>query len=60
MNRDLDSNAQLQVWASQIGLLEAAWGLIANAGWDGLGKTEGWREAAEAWRTRYFEYLDEG
>ena len=41
-------------------LLEAAWGLIANAGWDAgtgdveLPKTTGWHEAAVRWREDYF------
>jgi hypothetical protein len=35
-------------------LLEAAWGIIANAGWDGSAKTPGWQEAAIRWRERYF------
>jgi hypothetical protein len=39
-------------------LLYEAWGLIANAGWDGLDKTEGWQEAAIQWRDKYHEWLD--
>lgn len=44
-------------------LLEAAWGLIANAGWDAasgnvdLAKTEGWHKAAIRWRDLYHEAL---
>lgn len=38
-------------------LLDLAWGIIANAGWDGNDKTEGWQEAAVAWRDRYHAYL---
>lgn len=41
-------------------LLESAWGLIANAGWDAssgdvsIPKTTGWHEAAVRWREDYF------
>jgi len=38
-------------------LLYEAWGIIANAGWDGLDKTEGWQEAAIQWRDKYHEWL---
>ena len=38
-------------------LLEAAWGIIANAGWDGCAKTPGWQEAAILWRDRYHVVL---
>jgi hypothetical protein len=44
-------------------LLEAAWGLIANAGWDAgsgvtdIPKTAGWHEAAVRWREDYFGQL---
>lgn len=43
-----------------IGLLEAAWGLIANAG-EGDWEREHaeWREAAARWRDRYHEWLKE-
>lgn len=42
-------------------LVEAAWGLIANAGgtqgnWETC-EAEGWEEAASRWRDRYHEYL---
>jgi hypothetical protein len=45
-------------------LLEAAWGIIANAGWDAfsgrvdLPKTTGWHEAAVRWRDDYGHWLD--
>ena len=39
-------------------LLETAWGIIANAGWDDCGKSPGWQEAAVAWRERYHAVLD--
>lgn len=39
-------------------LLEAAWGVIANAGWDGFAKTDGWQAAAERWRDDYHRWLD--
>ena len=46
-------------------LVEAAWGLIANAGWNlghpGQGPGEpspGWDDAAVAWRERYHRWLD--
>jgi hypothetical protein len=45
-------------------LLETAWGLIANAGWDtgtgqaDLPKTPGWLEAALRWRDDYHRWLD--
>lgn len=38
-------------------LLESAWGVIANAGWDGLAKTEGWQDAAVRWRDGYHRLL---
>jgi hypothetical protein len=38
-------------------LLEAAWGVIANAGWNDDAKTTGWQEAAERWRDSYHEWL---
>jgi hypothetical protein len=43
-------------------LLERAWGIIANAGWDAgsgqvdLAKTTGWHEAALRWRGDYFRW----
>ena len=40
-------------------LLETAWGIIANAGWDGMAQTPGWQEAAVRWRDRYHEVLRE-
>jgi|SRR5215831_5687568 len=46
-------------------LLEAAWGIIANAGWDaGSGdvsgpKPPGWHEAAVRWRDEYFLFVQE-
>ena len=43
-------------WAD---LLEAAWGVIANAGWNDDAKSPGWQEAAEHWRDRYHAYLDD-
>ena len=45
------------------GLLEEAWGLIANAGWNAgtgdveLAKTTGWHEAAVRWRDRYHAWI---
>jgi hypothetical protein len=39
-------------------LLESAWGVIANAGWDDCAKTTGWQEAAERWRDDYHRWLD--
>ena len=45
-------------------LIETAWGLIANAGWDAssgnveLPKTPGWHEAAIRWREDYHHWLD--
>ena len=41
-----------------IDLLESAWGVIANAGWDDCAKTPGWQEAAERWRDGYRRWLD--
>jgi len=35
-------------------MLEMAWGVIANAGWDDQPKTTGWQEAAVRWRDDYF------
>ena len=46
-------------------LLELAWGLIANSGWDAhngntdLDKSPGWHDAAIRWRDSYFEYMKE-
>ena len=37
-------------------LLETAWGIIANAGWDDCAKTPGWQEAAERWRDGYHAF----
>lgn len=36
-------------------MLESAWNIIANAGWDGQGKSPGWQEAAVRWRDNYHE-----
>jgi hypothetical protein len=41
-------------------LLQQAWGVIANAGWDGSARTPGWQEAAVRWRDEYHSYLDGG
>jgi hypothetical protein len=38
-------------------LLQEAWGVIANAGWDEQERSPGWQEAAERWRDRYHDYL---
>lgn len=41
-------------------LLEAAWGLIANAyggDWDLASPASGWKEAAERWRDQYHKTL---
>ena len=40
-------------------LLYEAWAVIANAGWDGADKSEGWQEAAVRWRDKWHAYLDE-
>lgn len=40
-------------------LLETAWGIIANAGWDGMDKSYGWQDAAVRWRDRYDEWLSD-
>ena len=48
---------------SESELLDVAWGIIANAGWDAhsgettLDKTPGWHDAAIRWRDDYFAYL---
>lgn len=48
--------------AAEDRLLETAWGIIANAGWDAgtgqttLDKTEGWHGAAIRWRDDYFRF----
>lgn len=39
-------------------LLEMAWGVIANAGWNDDAKHPGWQEAAEGWRDGYHHWLD--
>jgi hypothetical protein len=39
-------------------LLESAWGVIANAGWDESAKSPGWQEAAVRWRDDYHRWLD--
>ena len=39
-------------------LLESAWGVIANAGWNDDAKSPGWQEAAERWRDDYFRWVD--
>jgi hypothetical protein len=38
-------------------LIETAWGIIANAGWDGMEKTTGWQDAAIRWREDYHRWL---
>lgn len=43
-------------------LLETAWGVIANAGWDAndrevAGRAGGWHDAAVRWRDKYHEWL---
>ena len=40
-------------------LLYEAWAVIANAGWDGADKSEGWQDAAVRWRDKWHAYLDE-
>jgi hypothetical protein len=44
---------------SRSDLLEEAWGIIANAGWDENAKTSGWDEAATRFRDKYFAWLHE-
>lgn len=39
-------------------LLYEAWTVIANAGWDGADKSEGWQEAAVRWRDKWHAYQD--
>jgi hypothetical protein len=39
-------------------LLEMAWGIIANAGWDECAKSPGWQDAAVRWRNKYFAWQD--
>ena len=44
-------------------LLEAAWGIIANAyggDWDLASKESGWKAAAERWRDKYHNTLPAG
>ena len=36
-----------------VDLADLGWGVIANAGWNGEDKTEGWDEAAVRWRDDY-------
>ncbi len=46
--------------ATQTDLLEAAWGLIANAyggDWDQAAEASGWKQAAERWRDDYHRTL---
>ena len=49
--------------SAEADLLEMAWGIIANAGWDAssgdvsLAKTTGWHEAAVRWRDDYHAWL---
>ena len=38
-------------------LLELAWGVSANAGWDDQAKTQGWQDAAIRWRDKYHAWL---
>ena len=40
-------------------LLYEAWAVIANAGWDGADKSEGWQEAAVRWRDKWHAYLED-
>jgi len=40
-------------------LLEFAWTVIANAGWQDAARSPGWQEAAERWRDRYHAFLPE-
>jgi hypothetical protein len=42
----------------ELELLDLAWGVIANAGWDGMEKSPGWQEAAVRWRDQYHALLD--
>lgn len=39
-------------------LLETAWTVIANAGWDGAARTDGWQDAAVRWRDRWHAMLN--
>jgi hypothetical protein len=43
--------------AEMLDLLESAWGVIANAGWDGLARPDSWQQAAERWRDKYHDIL---
>lgn len=51
---------------TQSDLLETAWGIIANAGWDEFSgninqpKTTGWLDAVLRWRGQYFATLPSG
>lgn len=48
---------QVRGWPDR-SMLEAAWGIIANADWDAPGNSPGWAEAAAAWRDAYHRHLD--
>jgi hypothetical protein len=52
-----DGGHPYQELAGQAGLLELAWGVIANAGWDGMAQSPGWQEAAVRWRDEYHRVL---
>ena len=50
--------AELARWTPEAGLIESAWGIIANAGggnWDR--ETAEWRGAAERWRNEFHAWL---
>jgi hypothetical protein len=63
----LDPNYRAEYYRSKLeeadDLLEAAWGIIANAGWDewqkehDLPKSPGWLDAVLKWRYDYFDYV---
>lgn len=49
--------AETMMHISADDLLYEAWSVIANAGWDGADKSEGWQEAAVRWRDKWHAYL---
>ena len=54
---DMDADAARDE-TPEMELLELAWGVIANAGWDGMAKSPDWQEAAVRWRDQYHALLD--
>lgn len=61
MNYSESADDAARRFARRLGICEdmlyQAWVIIANAGWDGLDKSDQWQPAAVKWRDRWHEYM---